>query len=244
MKVYTYCSYRFSPVGFILGTFEADPENSSDGYVVPEVDTDKDSVVRKCFEDGLIQKVFGNIPETEEYFILLKKIECDYKNEDGMSIPKYGNFAFSTTDPKEYLNMLYNLDKMPPSELAAAMNAFLIPDSKAENVAIRIDMEPFSEFLRRITRQTPSENDKAPDYLTIDAISSSDKVTNTLRERFSDFDVSPGSNNRYFIKKKQQNFPIVLAQQVKQHPAAAVTATAVPLFTVILLLILKFLGIW
>ena len=62
--VYTYCSYKFSPVGFRHGVFEVDTDNVIEGYVVPSTDANISSFVRDFFVEGLIQKAAGKIPET------------------------------------------------------------------------------------------------------------------------------------------------------------------------------------
>ena len=53
MKVYTYCSFDGSKVGFQMGTFRPDA-SSADGYYIPEP-KGINSTVRKAFENGDVE---------------------------------------------------------------------------------------------------------------------------------------------------------------------------------------------
>lgn len=235
IKVYTYCSYKFSPVGFRHGVFQLDTENSNNEYVVPTIDSDISPIVRNCFVEGLIQKAMGKIPETTEYIILLKGLECDFVNEDGMPAKKYGNFAFSTTDPTTYTN----LSALSMSQLSEAMNSFLIPDSNAGDAAIKIDTKRFIDFILSVS--ITSHSTESLNEFNIISSSSGDKVIKTLTDRFPEYSVISTGGNYYQIKKKSpdtQQYPIV--QYVKEHPIIAIPIimALIAAITVILMLLL------
>jgi len=239
IKVYTYCSYKFSPVGFRHGVFQLDTENSNNEYVVPTIDSDISPIIRNCFVEGLIQKATGKIPETTEYIILLKGLECDFVNEDGMPAKKYGNFAFSTNDPTTYNNLNTNISALSMLQLSEAMNSFLIPDSNAGDAAIKIDTKRFIDFILSVS--ITSHSTESLNEFNIISSSSGDKVIKTLTDRFPEYSVIPANGNHYQLKKKSldtQQCPIV--QYVKEHPIIAIPIilALIAVIAVILMLLL------
>ena len=239
IKVYTYCSYKFSPVGFRHGVFQLDTENSNNEYVVPTIDSDISPVVRNCFVERSILKAMGKIPGTNEYIILFKGLECDFVNEDGMPAKKYGNFAFSTTDPTTYNNINTNISALSMLQLSEAMNSFLIPDSNAGDAAIKIDTKRFIDFL--VSLSSTSHSAESLDEFNIISNASGDKVTKTLEERFPEYSVIPLSGYHFQLKKKSldaHQLPIV--QYIKARPIMAIPMilAMIAAITVILILIL------
>lgn len=243
IKVYTYCSYKFSPVGFKHGAFQLDTENSNDEYVVPSSNSTP-PIVCTCFVQSLIKGAKGKIPDTDEYIILLKGLECDFVNEDGEPSKKYGNFAFSTDEIESYNNLI-NVDL---NELSKAMNSFLIPDSKAGEAAIKIDTKQFIDFIENVSNK--SDSTENPNYLTIRSSSSGDKVIKTLKEEFPEYSVEPESVEpesvepeskecHYLLKKKAlnpQKFPMV---QYLKSPIMAIPIIIALIAAVLLILRVK-----
>ena len=233
IKVYTYCSYKFSPAGFRHGAFQLDTENSNDEYVVPSSDSTP-PIVRNCFVQSLIKGAKGKIPDTEEYIILLKGLECDFVNEDGEPSKKYGNFAFSTDEIESYNNLInvYNLDL---NRLSKAMNSFLIPDSKAGEAAIKIDTKQFIDFIENVPNTSDSTKDQ--NYLTIRSSSSGDKVIKTLKEEFPEYSVESIGKCHYQLKKKAlnpQKFPMI---QYLKSPIMAIPIIIALIAAVLLILL-------
>lgn len=232
IKVYTYCSYKFSPVGFKHGAFQLDTENSNDEYVVPSSNSTP-PIVCTCFVQSLIKGAEGKIPDTEEYIILLKGLECDFVNEDGEPSKKYGNFAFSTDEIESYNNLI-NVDL---NELSKAMNSFLIPDSKAGEAAIKIDTKQFIDFIENVSNK--SDSTESPNYLTIRSSSSGDKVIKTLKEEFPEYSVEQARKEcHYQLKKKAlnpQTFPMI---QYLKSPIMAIPII-IALISVVLLILLR-----
>lgn len=231
IKVYTYCSYKFSPVGFQHGVFQLDTKSSNEKYIVPSTNSDISPIVRNCFVEGLVQKAMGKIPEKNEYIVLIKGLECDYINEDGMPAKKYGNFAFSTDDPKVY----NNLTALNKSKLSEAMNSFLIPDSNAGDTAIKIDTKEFIDFIKGVSKK-PNTNEDLNDFNIISSYSG-DKVISTLEERFPEYDVDKISDNSYKLKKNSKA-PTIL-RYIKEHPIIPIIVALIAIITVILVILLR-----
>ena len=103
MKLYCYCSYDGSPVGFQLGTCEW-------GGVQEEMcalsKNGIDPFVRACFENGLVRSGLGKIPnrERQAYFMLVKKLVGKKEN-----VQYYINLAV-TADEWNELEPLLNGD--------------------------------------------------------------------------------------------------------------------------------------
>ena len=98
MKVYYYCSYDGSPVGFHIGRVD---------YSVPQEnllelkDKEIDPFIRCCFESGLIRSAFGKIPNNNNYFMLKKKL-TGKKEEDSY----YMNIAIISEDWDEFVQLM------------------------------------------------------------------------------------------------------------------------------------------
>ena len=75
MKVYTYCSFDGSKVGFQMGTFRPD-SSPSDGYYIPEP-KGINSTVRKAFENGIIRRIYGKLPKDNSYVVMVKGIKSN-----------------------------------------------------------------------------------------------------------------------------------------------------------------------
>lgn len=237
IKVYTYCSYRFSPVGFILSVFEVDTDNENEEFIIPSTDFNVSSIICDCFAESLVQKAYGKMPDTNEYIILLKGLECDFVNEDGIPSKKYANFAFSTTDAIAYNNLSNIITNLSMEQLSEAMNLFLIPDSNAGDVALKIDVKQFINFIRNISN--PSNSNESTKGFSIISSSSGDKVIKTLSECFSKYSVISTSGNNYQIKKKDvQLFPIIQYIQERPMIAIPIVVALVAAITVILILLL------
>ena len=177
------------------------------------------------------------MPETNEYIILLKGLECDFVNEDGMPAKKYGNFAFATTDPITYNNLNNNIESLSMVQLSEAMNSYLIPDSDAGDAAIKIDVKRFVDFILSVS--TPSYSNDGMNDFSIISSSSGDKVITTLSDRFPEYSVVLSSGNNYQFKKKSldaQRLPII--QYIKERPLIAIPVIVALIAAIIAVLIL------
>lgn len=117
MNVYYYCSYTGSPVGYILGRIPDDAIKSSSEKFSLQND-EIPSLIRKCFEQGLVQRSFGRTPEGE-YYLLVKKLTANGTGTNS-SIKYYLNFAIvlGEGEKEKYRNLLRNENKATEQEIA------------------------------------------------------------------------------------------------------------------------------
>lgn len=119
MKVFYYCSYTGSPVGYIPGGFTYSPGQTEDYRLSSE---NIPQLIRKCFELGTVRKAFGVLPthsEMPEYFLLIKKLVAK-EDEKGSSFEYYLNFALTTKNEKEYRGWLQK-DKETDEHIAESI---------------------------------------------------------------------------------------------------------------------------
>ena len=89
MRIYSYCSYEGSPCGFVLGSFEFHTEvkdQQGSRFILQN-----DSVlpiIQTVFECGSVDFVFGNLPDKDTYWIVVKDLNA--KDEKPY---RYLNFA-------------------------------------------------------------------------------------------------------------------------------------------------------
>lgn len=152
LRVYTYCSYRSSPVGFCLGVIDMDSEPHE--YLFPSVPKVTSAKIKEYFSGGLMNDCFGGFQERGTYTCVVKSLEKEFYNEDGMLSKKYGNFAFETDRYDEYKRISINLKKMGKDRLNEYMDQFLIPDSSVPDVALKIQTEAFKDFIRQLLKDT------------------------------------------------------------------------------------------
>lgn len=151
MKVYTYCSFDGSKVGFQMGTFR--PESTlSDGYYLPEP-KGINSTVRKAFENGIIRRIYGKLPKDNSYVVMVKGIKS---NTDDNCSTKYCNFAFEFdgndfNSYSEYRSFIEN-----PQKISEKVNRFLIPDNSVADYAVKINAEQFKNFMNEVSKNTSS----------------------------------------------------------------------------------------
>jgi hypothetical protein len=115
MKIYYYCSYKGSPVGFRIGCIESNNKNSNFCNLS---DKKIDPFIRRCLEAGLVRSAFGIIPaessESSSFFLLKKKMEG--KKQD---IDYYMNIAITCKKWDEFHNLMQK--GMSGRELASAI---------------------------------------------------------------------------------------------------------------------------
>lgn len=152
MKVYTYCSFDGSKVGFHLGTFQPDSSCKSD-YYIPKKEKINEKV-RKAFESGIVKKIYGKLSRNEPYIVMIKGLKS---NGD---LKKYGNFAFEfDNDFNNYSNYRNYLDTHTLDEISEKMNQFLIPDNTEKDYGIKISAKKFKEFIDEVSQSSYSVKD-------------------------------------------------------------------------------------
>lgn len=115
MKIYYYCSYKGSPVGFRIGSIES---NNKDSDFYNLSDKKVDPFIRRCLEAGLVRSAFGMIPAESggsSSFFLLKKKMMGKKQ----GIDYYMNIAITCKKWDEFYNFMQN--GMSETVLASAI---------------------------------------------------------------------------------------------------------------------------
>ena len=102
MKIYSYCSYEGSSCGFVLGSlnFDTEAKDQQGSRFILQNDSVL-PIVQSVFECGSVDFAFGNLPDKETYWIVIKELNA--KNEKPY---RYLNFAFETQSLREYKTLL------------------------------------------------------------------------------------------------------------------------------------------
>lgn len=200
LKVYVYCSYRSSPVGFAIGAVDYDGKNSED-YLIPTLKCATNNAVKGCFENDLINKAYGKLPQESRYIYVIKSLECDFTNEDGMPSKKYGNFAFETTDAKVYNDIANNIQNISKNKLCGFMNKFLIPDSNVVDLALKLDAKAFREFMNELLSDT---NGSCDDNFIVETLPYKTDYSSKLSQILG-FNMFKKNERMYEFKKKIQS---------------------------------------
>lgn len=134
VRIYVYCSYNFSPVGFRLGTINCTPE------IGEKAELEKDYIndyIRKALEFGFVRESFGRVPKSNNYYVLIKDLRHISGQQTGMGSELYMNFAFEFDFAEEFKNFSHNIldlydTESGKKELADKLAEQIYPD--AENV--------------------------------------------------------------------------------------------------------------
>ena len=153
MRVYSYCSYRNSHCGFRIGSFDYHDDNLHDRkYFLEKKAVNK--YIQTAFENGYSDFVFGNVFNTDKYFIIIKGFEA--KPEE-----IYMNFAFefSMNEKKEYLKILSGIlciyDNI--SDFVRYLKNFVVIDKNNAGFGLEINSDALDKFLLYI-KNLNSEN--------------------------------------------------------------------------------------
>lgn len=229
MKIYVYCSYQSSPVGFKLGTIQYDLTNKQ--YYIP-TDEAIEPFVQKSFEEGLIKAVHGTIPELKKQILLIKKLQDTITESNGNAIPIYMNFAFEFDDVDKYSTFMSNYKNNYSSdeELAKVLVKAIVPDRSVKDFALKINAPILNKFI---------ENLLAKDEGNISAITDVDKYKLTIELRsandYSDKIAQLFGLDKYFLKKEDKLYIYPVKKNSTQKLALVV---GIVLVIVVILLIL------
>lgn len=152
LRVYTYCSYRSSPVGFCLGVIEFSDLEPHE-YLFPSVQKVTSARIKEYFSRDIMKDWRVAFKDGENYICVVKLLEKEFYNEDGMPSKKYGNFAFETDNYDEYEKIAINLGKMDKDKLSDCMDRFLIPDSSVPDAALKIKTKVFKDFIHCLLKE-------------------------------------------------------------------------------------------
>ena len=189
IRLYVYCSYKFSPVGFQLGIIDC-TEGIREKYLIPKKKSNVIDFIPCFFEEGLIQKSYGYIPERKTYLFLQKKLSG--VSQEDASVTIYINFAFEFDDYNKYYIFKCNFDRLSIEEQAQKCALFIVPDKSVDFFALKVDRERLDDFISEMQKNLNSlpldKHNECKEKLFIDSISSNDysqKLNQTIGMEFS-----------------------------------------------------------
>ena len=152
MKIYIYCSYQSSPVGFKLGTIHYDSSHEQD-YI--PTNKDIEPFVQKSFEEGLIKHVHGKIPNKNKNIYLVKKLQNTTIDDEGNAIPAYINFAFEFDDVNKFDTFLNNLKSNYSDNEQSEHDLInvIIPDRSNKDFALKINASILNNFIEKLLQK-------------------------------------------------------------------------------------------
>lgn len=144
MKVYCYCSYTGSPVGYILGELSYDAAQSG-SYTLNH--TNAPSFIKRCFEQDIVRKGFGKLPGSDsEYFLLFKKLMA--KGRGGAEASEYYiNLALVTHNMEEYNQWVGTNNETTPQDIAQAVQEMMEID-RMNDFGFTVRPEALDKLLR------------------------------------------------------------------------------------------------
>lgn len=201
-ELYSYCSYKGSPVGFRIGKTKV--ENEID---LTLCDDNINQFVRKSFESGMITCVFGKLPKSDKYVYLVKKLE--YTGNNGESII-YMNFAWIFSDYGKYISFASGIRTLSNDKISEIMYKIIKPDSNDEKFALKIKGEKLVNAIKNISGEdVMNERDsRSQDSLCVKVVSKSvdekriNELYNGLYEEKFAFFKHKNSDYDYELKKK------------------------------------------
>ena len=148
MRAYVYCSYKFSPAGFKMGTITYDAAQKD--FYVP-TNTNLDKIVVKAFEQGFVRKIYGRIPDSQKYILLVKKLQQnDVEDPNEGTIDVYMNFAFEFDSFGDFNNFCGNFNALTNATAAEECAKFIVPDRNVDTFALKIDAKNFNSFIAKM----------------------------------------------------------------------------------------------
>lgn len=143
MEVYYYCSYKGSPVGFILGKLSGVNE-AEDTRMLSK--NDIDPLIRECFELGMVRKAYGLLPQKpDHYFLLLKKLVTKGGGDD---LDYYMNISFVTDDQKQYQEWMKMDSEVTEDTIAQAVRETILLDRESD-FGYKIKSKPFANLVEK-----------------------------------------------------------------------------------------------
>lgn len=228
MKIYIYCSYQSSPVGFKLGTIHYDSSHKQD-YI--PTNKDIEPFVQKSFEEGLIKHVHGKIPNKNKNIYLLKKLQNTTIDDKGNTIPAYMNFAFEFDDVNKFDTFLNNLKSnySDNEQLEQDLVNIVIPDRSNKDFALKINASILNNFIENLLQKNTETLSSTTDIdkykLTIELRSTTD---------YSDKIAQLFNLDKYFLKKENT----VYIYPVKKNNIRKIFLPIVIILVIVIMIVL------
>ena len=151
-KIYFYCSYQGSPVGFQHAQVVF--QNFSEIGSVSLQKTPRDDFYRKFFDTSLIKGAHGFVAENGKYLILVKHID------------QYKNFAIEADDFLEYESAWEKISEIlatSTEELIDFLDKILEQDTSDSKFGFKLDAEEFRKFVDWLKSGKNEQNDTESD---------------------------------------------------------------------------------
>ncbi len=201
MRAYVYCSYKFSPVGFKMGTITYSAAQKD--FYIP-TNTNLDKLVVKAFEQGFVRKIYGLVPDSQKYILLVKKLrQNDVEDPNEGTIDVYMNFAFEFDSFGDFNNFCGNFNAL--SNAAEECAKFIVPDRNVDTFALKIDADKFNSFIAKMLR--PNDGGQEDKNFFVEVVPA-ELDTAKLRETFGcDFDKI--EDKKFRAAQKKNSLPLI-----------------------------------
>lgn len=147
MKIYLYCSHKYSPVGFQLGIINKDEDNNG---LLSLVEDNSKSLIERLFICSGLLSAFGKISDNK-WCCLLKKI-------DG-----YKNIAIELGSFEEFKTVKENLANISKTKLINLIDNFI--DTEADDTKFGYKVKKSElEKLKKQLLQDVSLSENSDDY--------------------------------------------------------------------------------
>ena len=149
MKIYVYCSYKLSPVGFQPGVIEYDPD-AVDDYIPKNEPLNK--FVMTAFGEGIVKRAFGLMPGTSKYIYVVKQLQKNnVVDANEGEIDLYMNLAFEFDGFEQYKNFVGNFDSISTEEAIDECAKFIVPDRSVKSHALKLGAAQLKTFVEKMT---------------------------------------------------------------------------------------------
>ena len=150
LRLWLYCSYSGSPVGFQLGNVEYDGKvkklsKLASGKAHP--------LLERLFYTQGVHEVIGVIPESN-IFLLAKKLPAFDSKCSNLTM----NFAWETTSQEWFPKLRDYFKRKTDKELFAVMSAVVTPNTGETSFGFDVENNKLLEMLADVSNTTPSTN--------------------------------------------------------------------------------------
>lgn len=158
--IHSYCTYKFSAIGFVYGSYEYKDNLDKDMPFYKLTTSYNNPFVVSLFESGRIRRACGKLPENKNYIFLVKKMKYDYglKHEAiGRDVDM--NFAFEFDNFNEFKAFATGFDKaekQDPKQLYKELADCICPDKSDVSYKQSINKEKFDKWFKKIIKTEPS----------------------------------------------------------------------------------------
>jgi hypothetical protein len=222
IKIHSYCSYKHSPSGFVYGSFLVGEKADNSDYCPSE--ENNANIVQTAFENGIIRRLCGKIPDSYRYIFLVRKLKYNYGNDHsdiGREVQMNFGFEFDSFD--EFLSFVcgfINAEEQDAQTLYHQLADCVIPDESVKTYKYRISKKTLDLWIASIKQPlSNNENEQYKKYkkgIYITASSTSTDYTeeisslfefpNTINEQPVELCREKNTANYYYPLKKKSQF--------------------------------------